>query len=522
MEYSASTSLGFLQRAIGDNKQAELHPSTQQPAPPPNSQLCEYNSPQQHQAELLAPLRPGPISSSFPSAWNSESAHLPPPTPLPPPYHLYSSPTSLPLPLIVIPRISNENRTAIVKKGPMAGPTSPSNEGPSFAPPQLPPGWIAQWDGASKKYYYVQLATGVSQWEIPTQAAKTGTTPGQAVDHPYGTPPPELITHPDGSQTVKHPDGTMEPIMADGTRGVDGPSGDRGLGTMAMNALLGGKKQSSGGGSGIGGLASQFLGGSSSGHGGGSSGIAGKLAGQLASNLFSPSDKPEPPQNYHGGQNSSKPSHQGGIAGAVFGGVAHMFGGKESSGNQNYGYSNTGAGSYAGGDAPTYHPPGSTHSSSAPKPPSNTSSTPNQQHHSQGSQGHQSQGHQSHGSQSYPPPPPPPQGHSPNQQSNYQSQAPPHDTYQGASFPGQQQQHNQPPYGQNYNSNSSSSGVQYGGQHGGQGGYSGGQHGYGGQQQQQQQQGYGQPQHQGGGYNQQYSGGNQSYQGHQQYQSGHY
>lgn len=112
----------------------------------------------------------------------------------------------------------------------MAGPTSPSSDGPSFAPPQLPPGWIAQWDGASKKYYYVQLATGVSQWDIPTQAAKTGTTPGQAVEHPYGTPPPELITHPDGSQTVKHPDGTLEPIMADGTRGVDGPAGDRGLG----------------------------------------------------------------------------------------------------------------------------------------------------------------------------------------------------------------------------------------------------------------------------------------------------
>lgn len=112
----------------------------------------------------------------------------------------------------------------------MAGPTSPSSEGPSFAPPSLPPGWIAQWDGASKKYYYVQLATGASQWEIPTQAAKTGSTPGQAVEHPYGAPPPELITHPDGSQTVKHPDGTMEPIMADGTRGVDGQAGDRGLG----------------------------------------------------------------------------------------------------------------------------------------------------------------------------------------------------------------------------------------------------------------------------------------------------
>ena len=112
----------------------------------------------------------------------------------------------------------------------MTGPMSPSTEGPNFGPPQLPPGWIAQWDGASKKYYYVQLSTGVSQWEIPTEAAKSGSTPAQR-DDPYGAPPPELITHPDGSQTVKHADGTMEPIMPDGSRGgPDGPTGDRGLG----------------------------------------------------------------------------------------------------------------------------------------------------------------------------------------------------------------------------------------------------------------------------------------------------
>jgi hypothetical protein len=110
----------------------------------------------------------------------------------------------------------------------MAGPTSPSAEGPTYAPPDLPTGWIAQWDGASKKYYFVQLATGVSQWEIPTHAVQTGNTPGQHVEHPYGTPQPQLITHPDGSQTVKHADGTMEPIMPDGTRGADGPTGDRG------------------------------------------------------------------------------------------------------------------------------------------------------------------------------------------------------------------------------------------------------------------------------------------------------
>lgn len=120
----------------------------------------------------------------------------------------------------------------------MTGPASPSTEGPTFAPPQLPPGWIAQWDSSSKKYYYVQLATGVSQWEIPTEAAKTGSTPAQHEDHPYGVPPPEIITHPDGSQTVKHADGRLEPIMADGSRGLgDGPSGDRGIGVRGFPLL---------------------------------------------------------------------------------------------------------------------------------------------------------------------------------------------------------------------------------------------------------------------------------------------
>lgn len=127
----------------------------------------------------------------------------------------------------------------------MAGPASPGSDGPTFPPPPLPRGWVAQWDAASKKYYFVQLATGMSQWDTPTEAAPVGggNTPANHVDHPYGGPPsgvrPELITHPDGSQTVKHPDGTMEPILPGGipgddnrSRGVggDSPQGDRGLG----------------------------------------------------------------------------------------------------------------------------------------------------------------------------------------------------------------------------------------------------------------------------------------------------
>jgi hypothetical protein len=51
---------------------------------------------------------------------------------------------------------------------------SPGLEGPSYAPPPLPEGWIAQWDGMPRKYYFVQLSNGASQWEIPTHAAPTG------------------------------------------------------------------------------------------------------------------------------------------------------------------------------------------------------------------------------------------------------------------------------------------------------------------------------------------------------------
>lgn len=123
----------------------------------------------------------------------------------------------------------------------MTPPASPGGEGPTQAPPHLPPGWIAQWDANSKKYYYVQLSTGVSQWDIPTEAAPIGGTPAPTVEHPYGAPgggQPELITHPDGSQTVKHPDGRMEPVMPDengNARGMgDGQTGDRGLGVRSF------------------------------------------------------------------------------------------------------------------------------------------------------------------------------------------------------------------------------------------------------------------------------------------------
>ena len=79
----------------------------------------------------------------------------------------------------------------------------------------------------SKKYYFVQLSTGASQWDTPTAAAPTGPTPNatpQGTEHPYGTPgqqsqnleeEPRVITNPDGSQSLKYADGRTEPYSAD-------------------------------------------------------------------------------------------------------------------------------------------------------------------------------------------------------------------------------------------------------------------------------------------------------------------
>ncbi|KAL2759525.1 hypothetical protein ACRALDRAFT_2038382 [Sodiomyces alcalophilus JCM 7366] len=267
----------------------------------------------------------------------------------------------------------------------MTGPASPGAEGPTFAPPHLPPGWIAQWDGASRKYYYVQLSTGVSQWDVPTDAAPTGSTPAPVGDHPYGVPPQnELITHPDGSQTLRHADGTMEPVNPpmppDGTstRGGDGPVGDRGLGSMAMNMLMGGKdsRQGSSGKSPLGNIAGHIMGGGNyggqggGGGGGGGKNPLGKIGGALASSLLNTGggSKPDQPGTFHGGPVSGQ-QQQHGLAGSIMGGVANMFGGSSSQtqGGSGFGYSNTGGtGPYTGPAPPvSYEPPGTSSSSTS-------------------------------------------------------------------------------------------------------------------------------------------------------------
>ncbi|QSS62394.1 hypothetical protein I7I51_02131 [Histoplasma capsulatum] len=69
--------------------------------------------------------------------------------------------------------------------------TPTDSGGPSSPPPTLPEGWLAQWEGVSRKWYYVQRATGRSQWEVPTEPfIPTPSSTPQSVASPGPYHPP--------------------------------------------------------------------------------------------------------------------------------------------------------------------------------------------------------------------------------------------------------------------------------------------------------------------------------------------
>ncbi|TDZ22993.1 hypothetical protein Cob_v004084 [Colletotrichum orbiculare MAFF 240422] len=287
----------------------------------------------------------------------------------------------------------------------MAGPTSPGTEGPTFAPPQLPAGWIAQWDGSSK------------------------------------------------NQTVRHADGSLEPVNPPmppdntNTRGIDGPNGDRGLGSMAMNALLGGKNSGHGSSSAshnssstpLSGLASQLMSGIGGHSGNGSSGgksSLGKLGGALASSLLSSGNKPQHQgqQQSHQGSQSTGTQQHGGLAGSLMGGVANMFGGgKQNHSGNDFGYTNNtsggvgSGGGYTGQAPPTSYQPSATYSHNQHSSPPAGAAT---YHSSAPSQGQ---------NQSYPPPPnqypPPPSQGQPQHSNSYGAPSQPSNSQPYTSLP---------------------------------------------------------------------------------------
>jgi hypothetical protein len=66
----------------------------------------------------------------------------------------------------ILPGLLGESKSEILPEGALPPFAEPST-GISPPLPKLPAGWISQWDNSSRKYYYVQISTGVSQWELP-------------------------------------------------------------------------------------------------------------------------------------------------------------------------------------------------------------------------------------------------------------------------------------------------------------------------------------------------------------------
>ncbi|KAK3636853.1 hypothetical protein LTR56_013964 [Elasticomyces elasticus] len=56
-------------------------------------------------------------------------------------------------------------------------------------PPSLPPGWTVQWDQASQRNFYIETATGRTQWDSPAQAQSHYPPPPPQGAGGYPAPP---------------------------------------------------------------------------------------------------------------------------------------------------------------------------------------------------------------------------------------------------------------------------------------------------------------------------------------------
>jgi hypothetical protein len=85
-------------------------------------------------------------------------------------------------------------------------PQHPPSGGP---PPQLPPGWVMHWDGNSQRNYYVETATGRTQWEAPAAPQSQYAPPppppsGAPYQQSYGAPGHDASRGPGGGHYDQH------------------------------------------------------------------------------------------------------------------------------------------------------------------------------------------------------------------------------------------------------------------------------------------------------------------------------
>ncbi|KAL4767978.1 hypothetical protein BDW60DRAFT_135324 [Aspergillus nidulans var. acristatus] len=71
----------------------------------------------------------------------------------------------------------------------------PSARPPSYPPPPLPIGWIQEWEPRARRAFYIETATGRSEWTLPAdvsygEASRSG--PGEY----YASPPPPAPAYP--------------------------------------------------------------------------------------------------------------------------------------------------------------------------------------------------------------------------------------------------------------------------------------------------------------------------------------
>ncbi|KAI9342436.1 hypothetical protein BD770DRAFT_398689 [Pilaira anomala] len=80
-------------------------------------------------------------------------------------------------------------------------------------PPQLPPGWIALWDETSQRYYYMEQASGTTQWEIPTEASRgmTQGAGGEAESYGSGFPQPGGFAQPQSNTSYPQQNNSSYP-----------------------------------------------------------------------------------------------------------------------------------------------------------------------------------------------------------------------------------------------------------------------------------------------------------------------
>lgn len=98
----------------------------------------------------------------------------------------------------------------------------PSSRAPPGPPPPLPVGWIQEWEPGFRRAYYLEEATGRTQWETPFESGYEGSRSGPEPSGYYGGAPPAGYypppDQPPYEQEKKHSD--KGKLLAGGAAGL--------------------------------------------------------------------------------------------------------------------------------------------------------------------------------------------------------------------------------------------------------------------------------------------------------------